>query len=263
MLAVFNFYDIINLSINTNNKLMEKPFLSVIIPAYNEERRLPKTLLAIDKYLSSQDYTYEILVVSDGSKDKTVEIVKKFQKMIKGLRIIDNKENHGKGYVVRQGMLEAKGKYRLFDDADNATSIEQIERFWGWLKPKGSFDIAIGSIGVKGSKIVQDIPGRRIIGKIGNWIIQLLVLWGIRDTQRGFKCFTKEAAEIIFPKQTIMRWAFDVEVLAIARKFGLKIKEVPVVWENDPESKVKLKGMIKFFWSVFEIRINLWRRVYD
>lgn len=242
---------------------MEKPFLSIIIPAYNEERRLPKTLLAIDKYLSSQNYTYEILVVSDGSKDKTVEITKKFQKMIKGLRIIDNKENHGKGYVVRQGMLEAKGKYRLFDDADNATSIEQIERFWGWLKPKGFFDIAIGSIGVKGSKIVQDIPGRRIIGKIGNWIIQLLVLWGIRDTQRGFKCFTKEAVEIIFPKQTIMRWAFDVEVLAIARKFGLKTKEVPVAWVNDPESKVKLKGMIKFFWSVFEIRINLWRRVYD
>jgi len=243
---------------------MEKPFLSVIIPAYNEEKCLPTTLLAIDKYLSKESYPYEILVVSDGSKDKTVEITKKFQKMIKGLRIIDNKKNHGKGYVVRQGMLEAKGKYRLFDDADNATSIEQVEKLLEYIKPRGKADIVIGSRAVKGHKILVPQPFYRVlIGKVGNKIIQLLAVPGIWDTQCGFKLFTKEAAEIIFPKQTIMRWAFDVEVLAIARKFGLKIKEVPIVWKNNPESKVKLKGMIKFFWSVFEIRINLWRRVYD
>lgn len=133
--------------------------LSVVIPAYNEERRLPKTLEEIDKYLSRQNYNYEIIVVSDGSKDRTPDVVRGIMPRIKNLRLIDNKENHGKGYVVRQGLLEAKGDFRLFTDADNSTSIDHIERMWPWFE-KG-YDIIIGSRDVKGAILDPPQPFQR------------------------------------------------------------------------------------------------------
>jgi dolichyl-phosphate beta-glucosyltransferase len=231
-------------------------FLSVIIPAYNEEKRLPTTLEEIDKYLSKQTYDYEIIVISDGSKDNTVNIVRSYSLKIKNLKLIDNKENHGKGYVVRQAMLQAKGDYRLFTDADNSTSIDQVEKMWPFFER--DYDIVIGSRDVKGAVLaVPQSFQRRILGDTFNLVVKIVAgFWGISDTQCGFKGFTARAAESIFPKCKIDRWAFDVEILVIAKKMGYKIKEMPVTWINDPNSKVKLKGMIKMLFEVLQIRLN-------
>jgi len=239
-------------------------YLSVITPAYNEERRIAKTLLDIDKYLSKQKYAYEILVVSDGSKDRTGFVVEKFQDAIKNLRLISNPENRGKGYVVRQGMLEAKGDFRIFTDADNSTSINQIEKMWPYFKE--GFEVIIGSRDVKGAVIAVKQPWYRrvLLGDTFNLLVQAICgLWGIWDTQCGFKAFTKKAVEDIFPKCTIDRWAFDPEILVIAKKMGYKIKEVPITWVNDPESKVKLKSTIKMLFDTLKIRWNLIRHRYD
>ena len=143
--------------------------LSVIIPAYNEEKRIKATLLDIDKYLKKQTYSYEIIVVSDGSTDNTVSLVKGLKPQVLNLRIIDNKKNHGKGYVVRQGMLEAGGDYRLFMDADNSTTIHHLDKFWPYIKQ--SYDIVIGSIEIKGAEIKEEAAWyRRILGKYSKYI---------------------------------------------------------------------------------------------
>ncbi|PIV12813.1 MAG: hypothetical protein COS47_00570 [Candidatus Nealsonbacteria bacterium CG03_land_8_20_14_0_80_36_12] len=239
-------------------------YLSVIVPAYNEEKRLLKTLIEIDNYLKKQSYEYEILVVNDGSKDKTAEVAKRATSGVARLRLIDNKENQGKGFVVRQGMLGAKGDYRIFTDADNSTSIDQIEKMWPEFE-KG-YDIVIGSRDVKGAILDPPQPFLRkmILGKAFRLLTQIICgTWGILDTQCGFKCFSKKAVEDIFPKCLINRFAFDPEVLVIGKKLGYKIKEIPVYWRNDPESKVKFKNMVKMLFEVFQIRLNLIKGVYE
>jgi len=238
--------------------------LSVIIPAYNEERRLPRTLAEIDEYLSRQRYDYEILVVNDGSKDKTAEVCRNLISTIRNLQLIDNKGNRGKGYVVRQGMLMAKGDYRLFTDADNSTSIDQIEKIWPEFE-KG-FDIVIGSRNIKGAVLDPPQPWiRKIILGEGFKLYRKIIigLFGIEDTQCGFKCFSKKAAESIFPKCRIDRFAFDPEILVIAKKIGFKIREIPVYWKNDPESKVKFKSILKMALDLIKIKINLIKGFYD
>ncbi len=240
----------------------QKPYLSVVIPAYNEAERLPVTLVDIDKHLRSADFSYEILVINDGSKDETAEVVRKFEPMVQGLRLVDNKENKGKGKVVKQGMLEAKGRFRLFTDADNSTSVDHFFRMIPFLEgttDEGKFDIVIGSRDVKGSKLVPPQPFyRRALGNIGNVVIQVFLLPGLWDTQCGFKCFSEEAAEKVFPYMRINRWAIDVEALSIAKFFGYKIKEVPITWVNDTRSKVALNAYIGFFRDVMKIRMWLW-----
>lgn len=236
--------------------------LSIVIPAYNEEKRISQTLLFFDKYLSKQNYDYEILVVNDGSKDKTAEVVNNFQKIIKNLYLIDNKENKGKGAVVKQGMLQAKGDFRLFSDADGSVSIEQIEKFWPALSE--GYDIIIGSIEISGAKITEGAAWyRRFLGKWSKLLIRLVAIWEIHDTQRGFKLFTAKSAQKIFPKQTIMRWGFDIEILVIAKKLGFKIKEAPVVWINVGESKVSLKSYFSTFFELLKIRQNLIKGKYN
>ena len=240
--------------------------LSVIIPAYNEERRIEKTLREIEKYLSKQNYTFEIIVVNDGSKDNTAKVVGELFSGIKNLRLIDNKENRGKGFVVRQGMLEAKGKYRLFTDADNSTSIEHIEKMWPEFE-KGA-DIVIGTRDARDEKgACQAFPQprwRRMLGDIFNILVKLICgLWEFWDTQCGFKCFTYKAAKEIFPKCKIERFSFDPEILVIGKKKGFKIKKVPIYWINDPESKVKFKSMIKMGIDLTKIRLNLIKGIYD
>lgn len=232
--------------------------LSIIIPSYNEEKRLSKTLISIDDYLKKQNYDYEILVASDGSKDNTVKIANDLKSVVKNLRVIDNKENHGKGYVVRQGMIEAKGDYRLFSDADNSTSIDHIERMWPWLE-KG-YDVVIGSRDIKGSVLNPPQPWfRRVIFGNGFKIIRKIIigLWLINDTQCGFKCFSKKAADDVFSRAKIDGFAFDAEILKLARRFNYKIKEVPITWINDLESKVKLKHVFKMFVEMLKLRKDL------
>lgn len=238
--------------------MTENPFLSVVIPAYNEEKRIAATLDSVFNYLSWQKYFWEVIVVSDGSKDKTAAEAQKFSKEHLGFRIIDNKENHGKGYVVRQGMLEAKGELRLFTDADNSTSIEQIEKFLPHFKE--SYDIVIGSIEVGGAEIYEKAQWyRRILGHYSKFIIRFVAgLWDIHDSQRGFKCFTAKAAEDIFRRAKIDRFGFDIEVLALAKRLGYKVKEVPVIWKNLGESKVSLKSYFEVLKDLLRIRFWLW-----
>ncbi|TSA44428.1 glycosyltransferase family 2 protein [bacterium] len=238
-----------------------KPFLSVIIPAYNESQRLPLTLVDIDKKLSEAEYSYEILVVNDGSKDGTADVVNRFSHIIKNLKLIDNKENHGKGWVVREGMLKAAGNYRLFTDSDNSTSIDHFDKMLPLFKE--GYEVVIGSRAVKGARQEPPEPFyKQILGKGGNLIIQLLVVPGIWDTQCGFKCFTEEAAVRIFSVVRINRWGFDVEAIALARLFGFKVKEIPVRWVNDFRSKVGIKGYFSTLWDVVRIRFWLSRGVY-
>ncbi|MDO8436138.1 MAG: glycosyltransferase family 2 protein [bacterium] len=268
-------------------------YLSIIIPAYNEEKRLPKTLAEIDGYLRKQNYpsadrsdsdessgvrpedsaprdsmssgqvNYEIIVVSDGSKDKTVEVVRDLIKNIKNLRLIDDEKNYGKGFVVRKGLLEAKGEFRLFTDADNSTSIDQVEKMWPEFK-KG-FDIVIGSRDIKGAILDPPQPWLRqvFLGEGFKFFRKIVIgLWNVEDTQCGFKCFTKKAAEDVLPKCRIDRFAFDPEILIVAKKLDYKIKEVPVFWKNDINSTVKFQSMIKMAIDLFKIKINIIKGIY-
>jgi dolichyl-phosphate beta-glucosyltransferase len=241
---------------------MNEIYLSVIIPAYNEEKRLPQTLKEIDEYLRNQNFDYEIIVVSDGSKDRTCEVVEGLKSEIKNLNLICEKINRGKGYGVKIGMLNAKGRYRLFTDSDNSTPISEIEKFWPEFE-KGA-DIVIASRDLKGA--ILDPPQtlfRRFVGEVFKYLRKIIVgLWEIEDSQCGFKGFKGEVAEKIFPKCKIQRFAFDPEVLLIAKKMGFKIKEVPVYWKNDLRSKVKFKSMIKMLIDLFKIRINLLKGEY-
>jgi glycosyltransferase involved in cell wall biosynthesis len=227
--------------------------LSVVIPAYNEEKRILPTLKDVVSYLAKQDYNYEILVVNDGSTDKTAQTVKAFIAHYPKVRLIDNSKNQGKGAVVKQGMLEAKGQWRLFMDADNSTKISDIGNLWFFIDDA---EVIIGSRYIAGSHITEKQSFlRRLISRAGNILSQIILLWGIKDTQCGFKLFSARAAERIFPKQTLARWSFDLEILAIAKKLGYKIKEVPVVWENAEGSK--LKGGFKIAWRTFRDLIKI------
>ncbi len=236
--------------------MKKQPYLSIVIPAYNEAKRLPLTLIEIDKYLKNVDYSYEIIVVNDGSKDTTAESVNRFVSLIKNLQVIDNEKNHGKGWVVKQGMLEAKGEFVIYIDADNAISINQIEGFWPYLK-KG-YDVIIGSIELKESKVEENAAWyRRFLGKWAKYLIRVLTIWEIHDTQRAFKLFRGKIVKDIFLRQTINRWGFDIEILVIAKKLGYKIKELPVTWINPAESKVSLKSYFSTLGELLKIKWNL------
>jgi len=238
--------------------------LSVVIPAYNEEKRLPKTLSEIDRYLREQSYDYEILVVNDGSKDKTVETARSLISKIKNLKVTGYEKNQGKGFAVRFGMLEAGGDYRLFTDADNSTSIDQVEKMWPEFE-KG-FDIVIGSRDIKGAVLDPPQPWLRhvVLGEGFKLYRKLVVgLWEVQDTQCGFKCFKSKVAESVFPKCRISRFAFDPEILVIAKKLKFKIKEIPVYWENDLESKVKPKSIIKMAFDLMKIKLNSIKGIYN
>jgi len=237
-----------------------KPFLSIIIPAYNEAKRLPPTLVDVDKYLKEVDFPAEVIVVDSSSTDGTPDLVLRFSHIMKNLELL-RVENRGKGYAVKRGMMEARGDFRLFMDADNATTARQFEKMLPYLK--SGYEVVIGSRDIPGAKLVPPQPWfRRVLGDIGNLIIQVLLLPGIWDTQCGFKCFSEEAARKIFKLSRIEKWGFDVEVLALAKKLGYKIKEVPVVWVNDPHSKVKATAYLTTLLDVLKIRWWLWRNAY-
>ena len=236
--------------------------LSVIVPSYNEENRIEKTLYAISQFLQKQTYSYEILVINDGSKDNTAKVVNSISLRVPNLRLIDNKDNHGKGWVTKQGMLAASGDIRLFMDADNSTKVDEIQKMVAFFDQ--GFDAVVGSRRIEGSNIaVKQSAFRDFLGGIFRLIVHILVPVGVTDSQCGFKAFSETAAKQIFSKQTIFRWAFDVEILALARKFGYKIKEVPVTWIDDSESHVKFSGMVRMLLEILEIRINLWTGKYN
>ena len=232
--------------------------LSVIIPAFNEELRLPRTLDQVMTYLTKQSYRSEVIVVNDGSTDNTAQVVQNRQPGSVPLKLLQHLDsaNHGKGESVKRGMLEACGECRLFMDADNSTTLDQVERFWDFLN-KGC-EVMIGSRAHKESVIRrrQSIL-KELAGRIGNLLVQVLAVPGIHDTQAGFKMFTAEAAQNIFPKQTIKQWGYDIEILAIARTLGYKVCEIPITWLNAPGSKVTTGTYFEVLGEIWKIRQNL------
>lgn len=238
-------------------------YLSVIIPAYNEEKNIEKTVRSIFAYFKNKNIDHEITVATDGSPDRTNEIVQKLQSEIPTLNLLKYDKNRGKGFAVKSAMMQAKGDLRLFTDADNSTSIDHFDKFFPYISE--GYSVVIGSIAVPGHKVAagSEPAWRRLFGKLGNLFVQVMAVPGIHDTQRGFKLFTAEAAGKIFPKLTIERWGFDIEVLALARKFGFKIKEVPVDWKNAPESRVTLKSYFQVLTETVKIRWNLLTSKYN
>ncbi len=246
---------------------MNNYHLSIIIPAYNEALRIGPTLQAILDYLANKNFTHEIIVVDDGSKDATVSVVEKFRNIFKNIKLLKNDKNKGKGYSVRRGMLVASGEHRLFMDADHSVKIDNLDKFLKHsvreYSTEGS-DIIIASIELPGSSILDDNHGyRRILGRLSKILIRHVATTGIYDTQRGFKLFNARATEIIFPRQTINRWGFDIELLVIARKKGLKIKEVPVEWINGKTSSVGIGSYIMTLWELLCIKVNSWKGKYN
>lgn len=236
--------------------------LSVIIPAYNEAARLPATLHHIGEYLMAQPYGSEVIVVDDGSNDGTAQAARAGGDW-KTLRIMQHPDgrNHGKGAAVRLGMLAAQGEYRIFMDADNSTTIDQIAGFWPWFEQ--GYDVVIGSRRKAGARIeVHQSWCKEIAGRCGNQVIRWLAVPGIEDTQAGFKMFTHAAADAIFSRQTLERWGYDIELLAIARQLGYGIREVPITWVNTPGSKVRFLAYFEVFSEVWRVRRNIQSGVY-
>lgn len=231
------------------------PHLSVIIPAYNEEARLPATLPVIFGYLAAQPYTWEVLVVDDGSADRTAEVARELG-AAHGVRVLRNEPNRGKGFSIRRAMLEARGEWRLFSDADLSTPIDELGKFWP-ATDKGAA-VVIGSRAVAGAQLEVRQPFyREWMGRVFNLIVRLLVLGGIRDTQCGFKLFRADAAEAVFPRQQLDGFAFDVELLVLARRAGFVIREVPVRWINSPATKVSaLRDSVRMFADLLRIRFR-------
>lgn len=234
-------------------------YLSWIIPVHNEAGRIEKTLREVDAYLRSKNLAggYEILVVNNASSDKTIPLAEGLQKEMPQIKIYDL-EGRGKGSAVKHGMLVAKGSIRLFSDADNSTA----PNYFDVMEPMFSqgYDIVISSRDPKDAKgASRDIAEpwfREILGNLGNLIIQIFGVWGIWDTQNGFKAFSAKAAHLIFSQTRMSGFSFDIEVLALAKKRGLKIGIVPVRWRFDPDSKVTLRAYIQVFIDVFKIRWN-------
>src|SRR3989344_859585 len=225
--------------------------LSIIIPAYNEEKRILGTLKEIDYYSTKYPFNYEVLIVDDGSTDNTNIIVDNYILNKFNFRLFQNSENSGKGYSIRKGVRESTGDLILFTDADLHTSLFEMNKFLPYLK---DFDVIIASRSLSGS-LVGEVLYRRFIGEVFSWIVQLLIIKGIPDTQCGFKLFTKKAAKTIFQRQLINGWAFDVEILFLARKLGFRIKDIPVTSNNPPGSKVNpITAGISMFRDLLKIR---------
>jgi len=235
---------------------MKECFLSVIIPAYNEGKRLLSTLSKICAYLSTKDFPYEIIVVDDGSTDNTLQMVKNFASSNRHIVILINEQNSGKGYSVRKGMLSARGEYAFFTDADLSTPIEEIEKCLPYLI--NGYDVVIGSRSMPGSDILVHQPWyREKMGKIFNFMVNMVLLKGIIDTQCGFKGFKREAVKSVFNRCKIDGFSFDVEALYLSRKYNFKIKEIPIRWENSPLSKVSpIKHSLQMFKDLIGIKIK-------
>lgn len=236
--------------------------LSVVIPAYNEEQRLPRTIEQVNRYLRRLHPASEIIVVDDASKDGTREVVRAAQRQIPELRLVSHHDrNHGKGWSVRTGMLEARGKFSLFTDADLSAPIEEAEKL---LAALDSADIAIGSRALDRSLIqVHESRRRELAGIFFNGLVRLLVGLPFKDTQCGFKAFRTEATRIIFEQQRVEDFGFDPEILFLAQRHGLRTVEVPVVWSHDPRTKVNMmRDSAGMFADLFEIRWNAIRGRY-
>jgi glycosyltransferase involved in cell wall biosynthesis len=235
-------------------------FLSIVIPAHNEETRLPRALGQVFAFLEKQNYTYEVVVIENASRDRTLEVAQKFTQHLPGLRVL-HEELPGKGRAVRRGVMEAHGEYRFIADADFSMPVEEISRF---LPPACSCDIAIASREAPGAIRYNEPAYRHLTGRVYNYLIRSLVLPGLQDTQCGFKCFRATVAEDVFRFQTLTGWSFDVELLYVARRRGYTITEIGIPWYYNPGSKINvLRNSWRMFLDLLTIRRNARRGVYD
>lgn len=235
--------------------------MSIVIPAYNEEGRLPGSLESVFAFLRKQPFASEVLVIENGSSDRTYEIAQEYAKQYEGLRVIHN-ETRGKGRAIQRGVKEAQGEYIFMCDADLSMPIEEVSKF---IPPQMTgADIAIGSREAPGSVRYNEPTYRHFTGRVFNTLIRWLVLPGLQDTQCGFKCIRAAVARDIVPYQTLMGWAFDVELLYIARRHGYSIVEIPIDWYFNADSKISVvRDSLRMFLDLLLIRNNARRGLYN
>lgn len=232
-------------------------YLSIVIPAYNEEVRIVSTLEAAALYLDAKGYDYEIIVVDDGSSDRTVEKVREAAGKHSGISVVENGVNRGKGYSVRAGVAAARGEFVFFTDADLSTPIEELENFFAAIKDR---DIVIGSRAIKGAHIsVHEPLYRELLGRSFSVAVGLLCVSGYTDTQCGAKLFRMEAARKIFPRQKLFRFAFDVELLYLAKRFGFTVTEMPINWRYSTDTRVRpFRDGFRMLYDIARIRFLHW-----
>ena len=240
---------------------MQRPFLSIIIPAYNEENRLPATLNEVGSFLRGQSYSSEVWIVNNNSTDRTGDIIQKFCLEYPFMGELFE-ECPGKGSAVRKGMLEAQGDFLFMCDADLSMPIDQVNKF---IPPQlGGVEIAIASREAPGAVRYNEPLTRHLGGRLMNWLIQIIALPGLNDTQCGFKCFSAAAAKDLFNHQTLPGWAFDIELLYIARQRGYTIREIPIPWTFHPGSKVNaIRDALKIIQDIRVIHQNQKQGLYD
>jgi dolichyl-phosphate beta-glucosyltransferase len=233
-----------------------EPHLSVVIPLYNETKRLARSAPALIDYFSAQQYTFEFVLVDDGSSDGTANMARELFAPVANLKVIESTPNRGKGHAVKVGMLAARGKYRLFCDADLSTPLAELEHFWPYLMD--GYKVVIGSRKMKGAEIDRHQPWwRENLGKVFTWLTNLIATKGISDITCGFKVFTADAGQRLFSRSVIDDWSFDAEVLFIAQLMKYRIKEVPVHWHDTPGTKVRLlKDASRSLLGLARIRLN-------
>jgi len=232
-----------------------------VIPAHNEESRLPRTLRQVFAFLEEQAYSSEVLVVENASTDRTLEIAREFEAGHPALRVF-HEDKRGKGFAVRRGILEAQGRFRFICDADLSMPIQEVNNF---LPPlQNGFDIAIASREAPGAIRYNEPAYRHWGGRAVNLAIRLLILPGLNDTQCGFKCFRGEVAEMLFRQQTLHGWSFDIEILYLARRHGNRLIEIPIDWYYESESKVNaVSDAIHMIGDIFRIHLNALQGQYD
>jgi glycosyltransferase involved in cell wall biosynthesis len=236
-------------------------YLSIIIPAHNEEERLPPSLVKVDEFIRQQPFKSEVIVVENGSHDRTLEIAQSFRDKMPSLRVIQEQQS-GKGLAVRSGMLAAQGQYRIFCDADFSMPVTEISKFIP--KTGEKYDIAIASRELPESKRVDEPEFRHLIGRVFNSLVRYALLPGLQDTQCGFKAFRGDVADHLFRMQTLTGWSFDAELLFIAQRLGYKIIELPITWYYKPGTRLHIvKDSIKMASDLFTIRRNANQGMYD
>ncbi|MFC1976480.1 dolichyl-phosphate beta-glucosyltransferase [Chloroflexota bacterium] len=252
--ALFDAEPIIFLWRKTINHQNHSPLLTIVIPAYNEESRLPRSLSEVTEFAQSQAYEVEVLVVDDGSTDGTPDVVEEFAAKYPCIRLV-RVPHSGKGHAVKTGMLQAKGEYAFLCDADLAMPITELPKF---LPPRqNGYHVAIGSREIKGAVRYDEPSYRHLMGRVFNGVVKVLAVPGFEDTQCGFKCFHRSVVQDLFSHQTIDGFGFDVEVLYIAQKRGYQIIEVPIHWYYQTESKVDpVKDTLRMFQDIIKVRQN-------
>lgn len=240
----------------------QQPRLSVVVPMYNETHRMGTSLPRLAAYFNSQDYQCEFVLVDDGSTDGTAQHARRLLAGVGNVRLLEERPNRGKGHAVKVGMLAAQGKIVLFCDADLSTPPSEIDKFWKWFDE--GYEVVIGSRKIAGANIVRHQPlWRESLGKVFTWLTDKIATRNISDVTCGFKTFSHDAAQRLFSRSVIDDWSFDAEILFIAQRLGYNIKEVPVTWQDEPGTKVRLlKDATHALQGLIKIRLNAMRGMY-